>query len=176
MTTTIQYPMSVPPAAKLQLSAIAGSMPLEIRVSPNQQLRVLALRVVGASLVLSSTLLWVLPGAVQDPQMTLVKIGVSVFFLLIGILVMTAAEQGEQPDAHFDPIRRELRVLKRDAKGRPRTVLRRSYDSIGCVRFKERTLELYEQDGSLLIQLPMENRQVRQRLVQQLSGAVSISS
>ena len=158
------------------LYAMAEALPLVLSFRPNYQLRSIVLRVLGAAMVLSSTGIWLMPSAAYDPELVLIKIGISVFFLFAGITLMMVNDPDSHPDAYFDPIRRELRVLQRTSKGRPRTVLRRGYDSLGSVRFKDRSVELFEIDGSLLIRLPISLGSTRQLLREQLSGVVPILS
>ncbi|WP_291731556.1 hypothetical protein [Leisingera sp. F5] len=156
------------------LGSVARAVPLSLRLEANWKLRVALLRVLGAAMILSSTGLWLVPGAGADPEMNLIRIGISVVFLLIGLVLMTAHDPGSRPEACFDPVRRELRVLQRDDRGRPRTVLRRSYDTLGGVRLTAATVQMYETDGSLLIELPIGSAAMRSQLRDQLSGAVRI--
>ncbi|MEX0301915.1 MAG: hypothetical protein AB3N24_05780 [Leisingera sp.] len=175
MAVTDQTPprvYRVPGAGKL--SAIAGAVPLRLRLEANWKVRIVLLRVLGAAMILSSTGLWLVPGAGADPEMNLIRFGISVAFLLAGLVLMTAHEPGNQPEACFDPVRRELRVLQRDSRGRPRTVLRRSYDTLGGARLTASTVQMFEGDGSLLIELPVGSAAMRSHLRDQLSGAVRI--
>jgi hypothetical protein len=158
------------------LYAMAGALPLVLSFRPNWQLRSIVLRIVGAAMVLSSTGVWLVPGMAYGPEMGLIKVGISVFFLFAGIALMMVNDPDSHPDAYFDPIRRELRVLQRNGQGRPRTVLRRGYDSLGSVRFKDRSVELFEIDGSLLIRLPLNLGSTRKLLREQLCGVVTILS
>lgn len=156
------------------LGAIAGASPLRLRFEANWKVRVVALKLLGAAMILSSTGLWLVQGAGADAEMNLIRFGLSVAFLLAGLVLMTAHEPEGRPEACFDPVRRELRVLKRDAQGRPRTVLRRSYDTLGGARLTASSVQLFEGDGSLMIELPLASAAVRSQLRDQLSGAVRI--
>jgi len=175
MAVTDQTPPQITgvPGARA-LGAIAGAAPLSLRFEANWKLRLVLLRVLGAAMILSSTGLWLVPGAGADPEMNLIRIGVSVAFLLVGLILMTAHEPGSQPEACFDPVRRELRVLQRDSRGRPRTVLRRGYETLGGARLTASSVQMYESDGSLLIELPVSSAGMRSHLRDQLSGAVRI--
>ncbi|UWQ30399.1 hypothetical protein K3555_08445 [Leisingera sp. M527] len=175
MAVTDQTPPQVtktPGAAAF--GAMAAAVPLSLRLEANWKLRVALLRVLGAAMILSSTGLWLVPGSGADPEMNLIRIGISVAFLLIGLVLMTTHEPGNRPEACFDPVRRELRVLQRDGRGRPCTVLRRSYDTLGGARLTAVSVQLYETDGSLLIELPIGSAAMRSQLRDQLSGAVRI--
>jgi hypothetical protein len=155
---------------------LGAAMSMRLNFSPNWPLRSVMLRVMGAALVLSSTGIWVLPGAGHDPDLALMKIGVSVVFLFVGLILMTTNDPKSQPDAFFDPVRRELRILETARDGRSRTLLRRSYDSIGSVRFGENMVEIREADGQVLVTLPLPGLEARRQLRNQLAGTVPIIS
>ena len=127
-------------------------------------------RVVGTALILTAPLMWVLPGSLFETDVMLMKLGVSIFFLLCGLALLMRNHTDALPEAYFDPIRRELRVLQKNDKGRPETVLRRSYDSLGGARITNRVVELWDVDGSVLMRLPLNNADVRQALRMQLGG------
>ena len=177
MAVTDQTPPQITgvPGARA-LGAIAGAAPLSLRFEANWKLRLVLLRVLGAAMILSSTGLWLVPGAGADPEMNLIRIGVSVAFLLVGLILMTAHEPGSQPEACFDPVRQELRILKLDKRGQPRTVLRRRYDSIGGARLTENSALFYEHDGNVLVEVPLGSAVARSQLRDQLSGAVQLFS
>lgn len=175
MAVTDQFPPHVAGAAGANLlGALAAAAPLNLQLQANWKLRLFLLRALGAVMILSSTGLWLVPGAGADAEMNLIRLGVSVVFLLIGLVLMMAYVPGSRPEACFDPVRRELRLLQRDGRGRPRTVLRRSYDTLGGVRLTASTVQMYEADGSLLIELPVGSAAMRSQLRDQLSGAVGI--
>ncbi|WP_264213751.1 hypothetical protein [Leisingera thetidis] len=175
MAVTDQNPPLVSKApGSSALGAIAGAVPLSLRLEANWKLRIVVLRLLGVAMILSSTGLWLVPGAGADPEMNLIRMGVSIAFLLGGLVLMTAHQPGSGPEACFDPVRRELRVLQRDSRGRPRTVLRRSYDTLGGARLTASAVQMLETDGSLLIELPIGSAEMRSHLRDQLSGAVRI--
>jgi len=127
-------------------------------------------------MVLSAAGMWLMPGAQNQAEVVLIKLGMSMFFFLLGLALLMRNHSDNRPDAYFDPIRNEVRVLQKNNRGRPQTVLRRSYDTLGSARFTNNTLELFDVDGSVLMRLPIENADVRQALRQQLSGLVNVTS
>jgi hypothetical protein len=133
-------------------------------------------RIIGTALVLSASGMWLMPGSQYGPDVVLIKLGVSVFFFMCGLVLLMRNHADNQPDAYFDPIRNEVRVLQRNDRGRPQTVLRRSYDTLGSARFTDDTLEMYDVDGSMLMRLPIDNAEVRNALRAQLSGIVKLTS
>lgn len=151
-------------------------MPLMIAFAPNWPVRTVMFRIFGTAFILGSAGMWLMPGSVTTPDTALLKLGASIFFLLCGLALLMMHHVDNQPDAYFDPIRREVRVLQKNNRGRPQTVLRRSYDSLGSARFNDHFMELYDVDGSILMRLPIETPEIRQALRMQLSGMVNITA
>ncbi len=133
-------------------------------------------QIVGTALILTAPMMWVLPGSAGDANVMLMKFVVSIFFFLCGLALLMRNHVDAMPEAYFDPIRRELRVLQKNDRGRPQTVLRRSYDSLGGARITSRSIELWDVDGSVLMRLPIEDPEVRQALRMQLSGLMQSSA
>jgi hypothetical protein len=155
-------------------SMVPPSAQLWLRLEANWTLRIAVLRGLGAALILSSVGMWLMPGVAVDPEMNLIRMGISLAFLLAGLVLMSVFDRGARPEACFDPIRRELRVMRSDSQGRSRTILRRSYETLGGVRLTADQVQMFEADGSLLMSLPIASAAMRSQLRDQLSGAVRI--
>lgn len=155
---------------------IENSLPLMMGFEGNRVVIRTIFRIVGTGLILSAPAMWVLPGSAFEADVMLMKLGVSIFFLLCGLALLMRNHVDNCPEACFDPIRRELRVLQKNDRGRPQTVLRRSYDSLGGARITRRSVELWDVDGSVLMRLPITNAEVRNALRMQLSGLVHLST
>ncbi|MGR3615241.1 MAG: hypothetical protein ACU0BB_04290 [Paracoccaceae bacterium] len=171
--STARMPIGAPMQS---FSAIEDSIPLILNFRPDISFQSIFMRVLGTALILGAAIMWLMPGAGGDVQIVMMKLGFSVFMLFCGMVVLMLNHPDARPDAYFDPIRREVRVLQKNNKGRPQTVLRRGYDSLGSVRFHERSVELHDMDGRLLMRLTLGSNEVRHALRLQLSGAVPISS
>jgi hypothetical protein len=158
------------------LPSFDEAVPLILSFAPNWPLRKLMFRIIGTALVLSAAGMWLMPGSQYAPEVVLIKLGVSLFAFLCGLALLMRNHQDNQPDAYFDPIRSEVRVLQKNNRGRPQTVLRRSYDTLGSARFTDNMLEMYDVDGSMLMRLPIESAEIRDALRVQLSGVVNLTS
>jgi hypothetical protein len=176
MTAFENTSMAVAMPASTIPSQYEDSIPLVLGFQPNWPVRQMMFRLFGTSLILGASAIWVMPGSNGDTSLILMKLGISIFFLFCGLALVMINHPDNQPDAYFDPIRREVRVLQMNDKGRPQTVLRRSYDTLGSVRFEDKAIELYDVDGSKLMRLPIASADTRHALRQQLSGVVSIAS
>ncbi len=162
------------PAHRAEPEADAPS-PVMLSFAPNWPVRVVLFRVSGTALILSAAGLWLMPGSFDDSELLLLKLGISIFFFFCGLALLMRNHEDTQPDACFDPIRHEVRVLQKNDRGQPQTLLRRRYDSLGCVEFRNNSVELFDVDGSLLMRLVIDDPEVRQSLRAQLSGLVCIT-
>ncbi|MEX0340717.1 MAG: hypothetical protein AB3N11_16960 [Arenibacterium sp.] len=149
--------------------------PVMLAFQPNWPVRVVMFRVFGTAMILSASMMWLLPGADLGSDMMLFKLGISVFFLFCGLALLMRNHADNQPDAYFDPIRNEVRVLQKNDRGRPQTILRRSYESLGSVDFSKDSVTLYDVDGSRLMKLVIGNSDARQSLRSQLNGMVKVT-
>lgn len=152
------------------------AIPLLIAFAPNWPMIALLFRVAGTALIFSSAAMWVMPGSQLGADILLIKLGLSITFLLSGLAMVMIHHVDNRPDAYFDPIRNEVRVLQKDKRGRPRSVMRRQYDTLGCARFRDHLVEIFDLDGTLLMRLPVEDNDVRHALRTQLSGVVNITN
>jgi hypothetical protein len=172
MTATSEYIIPATPSVE----EVESVLPIMLGFEGNRAIVRILFQVVGTALILTAPAMWVLPDSLLEGDVKLMKLGVSVFFLLCGLALLMRNHVDAQPEAYFDPIRRELRVLQRNERGRPQTVLRRSYDSLGGARITARVIELWDVDGSVLMRLRIENPDVRQALRMQLCGLVRLSN
>ncbi|MCF6231711.1 MAG: hypothetical protein L3J36_01220 [Rhodobacteraceae bacterium] len=170
-TQTLKQPMSGRASRPSNESAAS----LVLGYAPNWPIRILVFRVVGAAMVLSASGMWLMPGATTSSDLVLIKLGMSIFFFLCGLALLMRNHQDNQPDAYFDPIRNEVRVLQKDNRGVPEMVLRRSYDTLGSACFNGDMFEMFDPDGTLLMRLPIEDPASRETLRQQLSGKVNLT-
>lgn len=173
------YLRPIPSRAVAQVRAVAPSdqnLPIVIRFDYAWKLGAMLCQLLGAVLIFSAALMWVVPGSHNATDLVMIKLGASFLMLFGGIAILMLSHSDNRPDAYFDPVRREVRVLQKTKSGRPETVLRRSFDSLGSARFCEKTLTLYDVDGSLLMRLRLDSADTRHALRQVLIDNVTIAS
>jgi len=158
------------------LPEIETRLPIRLTFEGNKALLHTVFRIAGTALILAAPALFLLPGSVAGPDMLLMKFGAALFFFLCGLALLMRNHADAQPMVYFDPIRREMRILQLNEKGRPETILRRSYDSLGAAHITSRSVELWDVDGSILMRLPLRDADTRQALRMQLSGLVRIKA
>lgn len=145
------------------------AIPLMVPFETGIPLLTAAIRAVGTALVLGAAMLWVMPGASGGIELALMKLAVSLLFLFGGVWMLVSYHPGNRPDAFFDPVKREVRVLQHKDRGRPQEILRRSYDSLGSVRFEHQSVEICDVDGTLLMRFDLRDAAMRHALREQLA-------
>ena len=149
-----------------------GMLPLRFGFEGNRIILRALFRFTGAVFILCAPGLWLLPGSSIDPSLMLYKLGASIFFVFCGCALILRNKVYSQPEVYFDPVRREMRILQRNDRGRPMTVLRRAYASLGAVRITDRQVEIWDVDGSVLLRLPLADPEARRVLRLQLGELV----
>lgn len=148
--------------------------PLQIAFGPRYPLVRPVLCSLGVVLIFAASAMWFLPGSRMEPDLILLKLGASLFFLFCGLALVMIHHEENAPAVCFDPIRRELRVLATAANGTQHVVMRRGYESLGQVKFHKSRVELFDFDGKLLLSLRVPDPARRAALQAQLRQLVPI--
>lgn len=156
-------------------SDIDSRIPIKLAQGGSAAMIAVMFRIGGTALILAAPAMWIVPGSEVSPDLMLMKFGVTLFFFLCGLILLMRNHVDAQPEVFFDPIRREMRVLQKNDRGRPETILRRSYESLGTAHFSKRSVELWDVDGSVLMRLSLPDAKLRQALRMHFSGLVRVS-
>lgn len=168
--TSEQMSMVIP-----ETSDIEARIPIKLSRSGGVAVLTIVFRICGTALILAAPALWVLPGSLIAGDLTLMKFGATIFFFLCGLVLLMRNHEDAQPEVYFDPIRREMRVLQMNKRGRPETILRRSYDTLGAAHFTKRAVELWDLDGSILMRLSLPDAKSRQALRLHFGGLLHVT-
>lgn len=154
------------PINGLQTAApVSGPMNLPSFWSP----RTLVLRLLGGCMVLSSTGLWLVDGAGDDPQLALIRIGASVMLLFFGLSLMLLNDPAAQPEVEFDTAAKELRILE-TARRNTKLVSRHPFDSLAGVQFTSGALTVYDLQGNVVVGVPLADAHSRRLIQTQIAG------
>jgi hypothetical protein len=157
------------------VSDIESRIPIRLAQGGSGAILAVLFRIVGTALILTAPAMWLVPGSAMSQELMLMKLGVTLFFFLCGLILLMRNHVDAQPEVLFDPIRREMRVMQRNNRGRPETILRRSYETLGAAHFSKRSVELWDVDGSVLMRLALPDVKLRQALRMHFSGLVRVS-
>jgi hypothetical protein len=111
---------------------------------------------VGATLCVSALGLWLVPGATYDPAQMMIKLGLSVFLLLGGIMFMMAARQEPHPEVLLDGRRGMMRLIERDERGQVQSTTVVKYDDLSEVDFRDGMLVARDHHGRTVLEMPVE--------------------
>lgn len=173
--TAINEQTSMVMPATTDITEIDSRLPIKLSQGGGAVALTIIFRICGTALILTAPALWLLPGSAVSADLMLMKLGVTLFFFLCGLALLMRNHSDAQPEVYFDPIRRELRVLQLNARGRPETILRRSYDTLGAAHITKRAVELWDVDGSILMRLSLPDAKSRQALRMHFSGLLHVS-
>lgn len=111
----------------------------------------------GGVLMAAAPGLWLVPGAAADPVLALIKLGLTVFFVLGGATFLLSARQAACPEVHLDGRHGVLRLLERDAHGRVQNAVEIGYDELSEVDFRDGMLIARDHHGQPVIEMPVEH-------------------
>ncbi|MDQ2089052.1 hypothetical protein [Marimonas arenosa] len=111
----------------------------------------------GVTLLVAAAGLWLMPGLNYDPALVLIKLGLSVFFVMGGIMFILAARRAPHPEVYLDGRRGILRLLERDIEGRVCQQIEMSYDDLSEMDFRDGMLIARDHHGRAVIEMPVEH-------------------
>lgn len=112
--------------------------------------------------------LWFASSSIFDPQILLVKVGLSLMFFIGGIALFHSARRASAPDVEFDQVRREVRVVQRSATSE-RVLQTVSFDELGQVDMQDGLIRAHDKNGELLVELIVEDQKAFRTLKRQLT-------
>ncbi len=111
----------------------------------------------GVVLCVAALGLWLVPGASFDPALMLMKLGLSIVFLIAGSLCLMLARRDTHPEVELDANRGILRILERNARGGVESSVEVSYDDLSEVDFRDGMLIARDHHGRAVVEMPVEN-------------------
>lgn len=90
-------------------------------------------KLIGAGFLMAAAGMWVLPTSLHGPDMMIMKLGVTVLFLMIGAVMVWNARNGFNDELQVDLVRQELRMGQRNAAGDCRLTAMLRFGEVGSV-------------------------------------------
>ncbi len=87
----------------------------------------------GSILLLAAAGLWLLPNASQGSDIMVMKLGITVLFLMVGAVLVWSARKGFNDELQVDLVRKELRMGQRNMAGDCRLVAMLDFSEVGSV-------------------------------------------
>lgn len=111
----------------------------------------------GVVLCVAALGLWLVPGASFDPSLMLIKLGLSIFLMIGGLLCLSVARRDSFPEVELDARGARLRIHERNASGRILETIEVPYDDLSEVDFRDGMLIARDHHGRAVVEMPVEN-------------------
>ncbi len=112
------------------------------------------LHVAGASLLVASICLWLTPGVLNDTEGALMKLAASMFFLLLGGVLLQAGRDPGRDEFQFDGAQHEVRHFLRGADGIARFKARYHFANLADVRVDGDMFLARDRSGRVVVNRP----------------------
>lgn len=111
----------------------------------------------GFVLTITAAGMWLVPGSNWDSALMLIKLGLTSFLLLGGIMLMQSARRTLVPEVHLDPRGSRLILIERDDRGQVQREIKLSYDDLSEIDFRDNMLIARDHHGQTIVQMPLDN-------------------
>lgn len=128
-------------------------------------------RFAGVVLMLAAVGIWLLSGSLWDAEMMLLRLGVSVVFMCLGLALLHAGRRTARDEIHLDQRARELRHIRRGHDGIARVRQRLALHDLAEVVIDEDRLLLRGICGRILLELSGMDRDQLLAIQQQVKAA-----
>lgn len=108
--------------------------------------------------------LWLLPGSTDVPEVRVMQMGVTAFFLMIGYALFRGAPPARQPELHIDLIRRSVEIGVRDVTGANVSMARYHLDELSDIAVIGTTVVATDNMGGEVIHLDLEDNKAAGKL------------
>lgn len=128
-----------------------------------------AQRLGGVALVLAAAGMWVLPGAMLEPDVILMKLGVSLAAGFAGLALVQGGRARPAAQVAIDTVRREVRLVSDGAD--PRVISRTPFADLGRAELAGHLVRLWAEDGALIAEVALTDPAAHRSLLGALRDA-----
>lgn len=126
--------------------------------------------VLGMMFIMSGLGLWFLPGGVDVPEVRVMQMGVTAFFLLIGYALLRGNPPAQRPELHIDLIRRSVEIGIRDMTGGVVSMARYQMEELSDIAVIGTQVLATDISGNEVISLDLEDNKAAQTLCEFLKA------
>jgi len=120
-------------------------------------------RLSGVAFLAVAVGLWLEPGAQAHPDLIVIKLGLSLFLGVAGVMILRITVASTQPEIEIDTIRREVRIVRQKCGGRA-VVSGTAIRDLGMAEEGGMSVKLWLANGTLLADVPTADPKIRARL------------
>ncbi len=131
-------------------------------------------RLVGVSLLMASSGLWLAPGANWSNEIMLMKMALSAISLLVGVWLMLSGQKPATPEIQIDTVRREVRLVRPGPLGADLLLQKCRFSDLSKVKREDRVLMFWDEKGNFIADVYVGQKNVMDALISGLldSGQV----
>lgn len=114
--------------------------------------------VLGMMFFLCGIGLWLLPGSTDVPEVRIMQMGVTAFFLMIGYALFRGSAPAHRPELHIDLVSRTVELGVRDVSGAAISMARYHLDELSDIAVIGTTVVASDNMGNEVINLDLEDK------------------
>lgn len=134
-------------------------------VSGTRSILRLMQRLVGVSLLMASSGLWLAPGANWNNEVMLMKMALSAISLLVGVWLILSGQKPAAPEIQIDTVRRVVRLVRPGPLGADLLLQKCRFSDLSKVKREDRVLRFWDEKGDFIADLYIGHQSVMDVLI-----------
>jgi|TARA_R110000787_G_scaffold118209_2_gene228988 hypothetical protein len=122
-------------------------------------------RLVGVSLLMASSGLWLAPGANWNNEVMLMKMALSAISLLVGVWLILSGQKPAAPEIQIDTVRREVRLVRPGPLGADLLLQKCRFSDLSKVKREDRVLMFWDEKGDFIADVYIGHQSVMDVLI-----------
>ena len=133
-------------------------------VSGTRSILRLMQRLVGVSLLMASSGLWLAPGANWNNEVMLMKMALSAISLLVGVWLILSGQK-PAPEIQIDTVRRVVRLVRPGPLGADLLLQKCRFSDLSKVKREDRVLRFWDEKGDFIADVYIGHQSVMDVLI-----------
>ncbi|MBR9843314.1 MAG: hypothetical protein GYB25_09150 [Rhodobacteraceae bacterium] len=150
-------------------SATSSAQSEEMKRAQSAPVRAAAV-LFGFGFIWAGAGLWLVPGPDLEPSIMLAKMFLSIMMVTAGVGMTQIATDKPRYELHFDGRNRQALLVQGLSRGRSHVVRSINYEDIARITVSDSDLTMYNANGKILAELPLEGAHARLDAIAQLRG------
>ena len=134
-------------------------------VSGTRSILRLMQRLVGVSLLMASSGLWLAPGANWNNEVMLMKMALSAISLLVGVWLILSGQKPAAPEIQIDTVRRVVRLVRPGPLGADLLLQKCRFSDLSKVKREDRVLRFWDEKGDFIADVYIGHQSVMDVLI-----------